>query len=109
MSSSFVRPRALTLALALSTAPALLMAQATGTVRGRVTDASAARGIPDVQVMVTGTRIGSVTGADGAYTLTAVPSGTRSITARRLGYQPATQSGDRRPRWHRHRGFCDER
>ena len=92
MSLSFVRQRALSLALALSTAPALLMAQATGTVRGRVTDASAARGIPDVQVMVTGTRIGSVTGTDGAYTLTAVPSGTRSITARRLGYQPATQS-----------------
>ena len=63
----------------------------TGTVRGRVTDADAARGIADVQVMVNGTRIGGVTGADGAYTLTAVPIGVRTVTARRLGYQPATQ------------------
>ncbi len=92
MTFSFVRHRALRLALAVTAAPAALVAQATGTVRGRVTDASAGRGIADVQVMVTGTRIGGVTGVDGAYTLTAVPTGPRSITARRLGYQPATQA-----------------
>ena len=77
--------------IGFSLAPGLLVAQ-TGTVRGRVTDASAARGVGDVQVLVAGTRIGGVTGPDGSYTLTAVPAGTREISARRLGYQPATKS-----------------
>lgn len=92
MHPSFVRRCALPLALALITIPTLAAAQGTGTVRGRVTDAAANRGIGDVQVTVTGTRLGAMTGPDGAYTLTLVPAGSRTITARRLGYQLATQT-----------------
>ncbi len=90
MNLSFVRLGAL--ALGLAATPVLAAAQGTGTVRGRVTDAAANRGIGDVQVIVSGTRIGAMTGQDGAYALTAVPAGSRTITARRLGFQLATQT-----------------
>jgi TonB-dependent starch-binding outer membrane protein SusC len=90
MKLSFVRRGAL--ALILATTPALTLAQGTGTVRGRVTDAAANRGISDVQVTVSGTRIGVMSGQDGAYTLAAVPAGSRTIMARRLGFQLATQT-----------------
>ncbi|HEV8365729.1 MAG TPA: TonB-dependent receptor [Gemmatimonadaceae bacterium] len=90
MKLSFVRRG--TLALVLAATPVLTLAQGTGTVRGRVTDAAANRGIGDVQVTVSGTRIGVMSGQDGAYTLTAVPAGSRTITARRLGFQLATQT-----------------
>ena len=56
-----------------------------------MTDAAAGRGLADAQVVVDGTRIGAVTGANGEYTLNGVPSGARSVTIRRLGYQPATR------------------
>jgi TonB-dependent SusC/RagA subfamily outer membrane receptor len=79
--------------LACLTPAALLSAQGTtGIVRGRVTDAASGRGLPNAQVMVIGTRIGGISGADGRYTLTQVPTGPRVISARRLGYQPATYS-----------------
>ena len=79
------------LALALVLAPALLAAQTGGgTVRGRVVDAASGSGVPEAQVVITGTRIGAVTGAGGDFTLVAVPTGARSVTARRIGYQPAT-------------------
>ena len=77
------------IAIVLSSLP--LQAQSTGTIRGRVTDAAAGRGLADAQIIVDGTRIGAVSGANGEYTLTGVPTGPRSIVFRRLGYQPATR------------------
>lgn len=62
----------------------------TGTVRGRITDGASGHGLPNAQIMVTGTRIGAISGADGRYTLTQVPTGSREVAARRLGYQPAS-------------------
>src|SRR5688572_13894728 len=83
--------RAMAIAIALSLSSLPLQAQSTGTVRGRVTDAQAGRGLADAQVVVDGTRIGAITGANGEYTLNGVPAGPRTITFRRLGYQPATR------------------
>jgi len=92
MTPTLVRRGAMLFALAFAT-PFLLPAQvATGTVSGRITDASIGRGLPDVQVLITGTRIGAVTGPNGEYTLVGVPTGSRSITARRIGYQATTRS-----------------
>ena len=65
--------------------------QPTGTVTGRVTDVSLGRGLPDVQILVTGTRIGTMTGPNGEYTLVGVPVGSRTLTVRRIGYQPTVQ------------------
>ena len=80
------------LALAAALPGALLAQGATGTVRGRVTDAASGRGVGDVQLLVADTRIGAMTDAEGNYSLVNVPVGTRSITARRLGFQPATKA-----------------
>ncbi|HEV7836695.1 MAG TPA: TonB-dependent receptor, partial [Gemmatimonadaceae bacterium] len=91
MIPTLVRRGAVLIALAFVT-PFLLPAQvATGTVSGRITDASIGRGLPDVQVLITGTRIGATTGPNGEYTLVGVPIGARSVTVRRIGYQAVTR------------------
>ena len=85
--------RALLLAITASlvAAPAALLAQtAGGTVRGRVTESGSGRAVADAQVVVTGTRIGVATNPAGEFTLLGVPTGARTLTVRRLGYQPAT-------------------
>ena len=85
--------RALALAIAVGALPLTLLAQATtGTVRGRVTDGTAGRGLPDAQVSVEETRLGAVTGPNGDFTIPAVPTGTRTIVVRRIGYLPATKA-----------------
>ncbi|MDB4873882.1 MAG: SusC/RagA family TonB-linked outer membrane protein [Gemmatimonadetes bacterium] len=91
MTLGFIRRGAL--GLALAAAPQFVSAQATtGTVRGRVTEAGSGRGVADARVTVTGTRIGASSGEDGAFTLSGVPTGARTITVRRIGYQPATRT-----------------
>jgi TonB-dependent starch-binding outer membrane protein SusC len=80
------------LALALVASPSLILAQATtGTVRGRVTEGTGGRALPDAQVVVEGTRLGAVSGANGDFTIVAVPTGTRTIVVRRIGYSPASK------------------
>jgi TonB-dependent SusC/RagA subfamily outer membrane receptor len=91
MMLSFARRAALGLVLAV--APHLVNAQATtGTVRGRVTDAASGQGVLNASVLVDGTRIGASTGDNGAFTLAAVPTGARSVTVRRIGYQLVRKS-----------------
>jgi TonB-linked SusC/RagA family outer membrane protein len=81
---------ALTLACAVPTAAA--SAQGTGTIRGRVTDAATARGIADAQITITGTPIAAATTIDGDYTIANVPTGTRELVVRRLGYSRQTRT-----------------
>jgi TonB-linked SusC/RagA family outer membrane protein len=64
-------------------------AQSTGRISGVVTDSASDRPISEVQVFVVGTRIGAVTDAEGRYTITGAPAGTRAIEARRIGYRVA--------------------
>ena len=64
----------------------------TGSVRGRITDASSGRGLGDVQLLVADTRIGTLSAANGDFALAGVPTGTRAITVRRLGYQPVSRT-----------------
>src|SRR5437899_12972444 len=93
MLSILARSRALVIAL-IFLVPVPLLAQFTGTVRGRVVDASAGRGLADAQVTVSGTRIGALSAAGGEFTLANVPAGPRSITARRIGYQPVQKAAN---------------
>ncbi|MFL5595329.1 MAG: SusC/RagA family TonB-linked outer membrane protein [Gemmatimonadaceae bacterium] len=74
------------LALALLVAPALAVAQGTGIIRGRVTDAATGAPLVGVQVRVEGTAVGGLTDAEGAFTITGAPAGSRVLTTRRLGY-----------------------
>src|SRR5262245_27713400 len=79
---------------ALAFVPHLLEAQAatTGTVRGRVTDAGTGRAVAEVSVGVAGTRLGATSSDNGEFTIAGVPTGSRSLLVRRIGYQPATRT-----------------
>jgi TonB-dependent SusC/RagA subfamily outer membrane receptor len=74
--------------IALTAIAPCLQAQANSTVRGRVNDARTGNPIPAAQVSVDGTRLGALTDASGIFTISGVPSGNRTITARRIGYTP---------------------
>ena len=77
------------LATMLCTASQLL-AQGTGTIVGRVTDASTQQGIPGVSVYV-GSR-GTLTDAQGRFRVAGVPAGERVVRAVTTGFREAAQS-----------------
>ena len=92
MPSPFVR-RAVCAAVLLLAAPAAVHAQAaTGTIRGKVTEASSGRGLPDAQISVVGTRAGALSQTGGDYTISGVPVGARVVQVRRIGYQPVSRT-----------------
>jgi TonB-dependent starch-binding outer membrane protein SusC len=70
-----------------------VQAQSTGTLRGRVVDATNQRPLAGAQVAVSGTTIVGSTGLNGDFTLLNVPAGERTITVRRIGYAPGSQTG----------------
>jgi TonB-linked SusC/RagA family outer membrane protein len=85
-------------ALSLAAAAAMLgaaalpaAAQATGTVRGTVTDATTHRPLSGAQVSVVGGTRRAVTNASGEFTLASVPAGTLNLQADLLGYSRATR------------------
>ena len=77
------------LALVMLASPALAFGQGGGIIRGRVTDAATSAPLVGVQVRVEGTSFGAMTDAEGAFTITGAPAGSRVLTTRRLGYAPA--------------------
>ncbi|MEX0935990.1 MAG: SusC/RagA family TonB-linked outer membrane protein [Gemmatimonadota bacterium] len=81
--------RALALVVCL---PSLLSAQGTGSVTGVVTDLGGLQPLAAVGVSVVGTQLGSLTEADGSYTIGAVPEGTVELRVDRLGYAPEVRT-----------------
>ncbi|HEX6059731.1 MAG TPA: SusC/RagA family TonB-linked outer membrane protein [Gemmatimonadaceae bacterium] len=73
--------------------PGALAAQ-TGTVRGRVVDATSNQPLSDVQVRVDNSTLGTLTQANGEYILANVPAGRATISARRVGYAVSRQVVD---------------
>jgi TonB-dependent starch-binding outer membrane protein SusC len=65
------------------------VAQGTGTIRGRVTDANTQRPVDGVQVYVAGTELGTLTGADGRYQFS-VRAGEIQLRTRRVGFASST-------------------
>src|SRR6266513_504027 len=63
-----------------------LAAQNTGTITGRVIDTTSQQPLPGVGVPVVGTDRRTVTGEDGTFLLTDVPSGIHELQATRIGY-----------------------
>ena len=63
----------------------------TGTVQGRVSDATLNTDLVGAQVFVAGTTIGTLTGAEGAYSLPGVPAGEQVVTVRLIGYREASR------------------
>jgi len=76
------------LALALLAFPALAVGQGTGMIRGRISDAATGAPLAGVQVRVEGTTVGAQTGPNGTYTIVGVPTGSKFVSARRVGYSP---------------------
>jgi len=83
--------RVLLAAFAVALLPAGLAAQADGTVSGVVTDRASGRPLPEVQVSVAGTQLGSISDQQGRYTIRGVPAGSYEIRARRVGYEPGSE------------------
>ena len=66
------------------------VAAATGSIRGRVTDANRT-GIEGAMVTVQNTAIGVTSSRTGEYELNGVPAGAQRLNAQRIGYAPVTQ------------------
>ena len=64
----------------------------TGTVQGNVLDATASVGVAGAQVFVAGTAIGTLTDAEGSYSLSGVPPGEQAITVRLIGYREVSKT-----------------
>ena len=62
------------------------------TITGRVTDATNGRPLANVQVAVVGTQLGTLTNAEGRYTIANVPDGQQTIRAILIGYAPQTRA-----------------
>jgi TonB-dependent starch-binding outer membrane protein SusC len=85
-----VVPRFLLLAGAVLCAAAALnplaAQQPTGTITGQVIDSATRQPLAGVNVIVEGTRLGTITRDDGTFTIGGVPAGTHTVRARRIGY-----------------------
>jgi outer membrane receptor protein involved in Fe transport len=64
-----------------------------GVVRGDVSDA-AGRPVAAARVVVVGSTLGTESRADGTFELRAVPAGTRTLRAQRIGYHAGTETLD---------------
>lgn len=69
------------------------MAQGTGTLAGRVSDAADGQGLPGANVIIEGTSLGAATDLDGNYRIIGVPVGQYDVTARFIGYTSITETG----------------
>jgi len=75
--------------LALLALPTLLSAQQPGRILGRVVDQQTDLGVAGAQVFLPGLNRGTVTGAEGRFSLTDIPSGTHEVGVAMLGYADA--------------------
>ncbi|MQA92319.1 MAG: SusC/RagA family TonB-linked outer membrane protein [Gemmatimonas sp.] len=79
-------------AVSIAGLPALLAAQTTGSISGQVVDDLTNEPLANVQVLVVGTNLGTLTDVQGGYSLTNVPAGAVEVRAARLGYSTGTQT-----------------
>ena len=81
----------LAVGLAIAAVPGQLLAQATGTITGRVTD-SQQQPIAGAQVIVVNGPSRTVTGQDGSYRIPGVRTGSVQVSATRIGYDTRVQT-----------------
>ena len=92
MRGDIVRGAILVLALILYGLPSSLQAQQAGTVTGTVADATTGQPLADAQVVISGTRLGTLTNARGGYRIDGVAAGTIEIQVQGLGYASARRT-----------------
>jgi outer membrane receptor protein involved in Fe transport len=71
--------------------PAGVLAQATGSVAGRVMDGRSGAAIEAAQVYLVGLNLGALSAANGRFLIVGVPAGTHQLRAERLGFATITQ------------------
>jgi TonB-linked SusC/RagA family outer membrane protein len=64
----------------------------TDQIRGRITDSSSGRPLPNVRVTVVGTALMTVTTPTGTYILSGVPAGQQTVRATALGFAPRSRT-----------------
>jgi TonB-linked SusC/RagA family outer membrane protein len=64
----------------------------TGVVTGQVTEAATGRPLANVQILVVGANIGTLSDARGNFRISGVRAGSRSISAQSIGYRSETQT-----------------
>jgi TonB-linked SusC/RagA family outer membrane protein len=80
------------LAVALLALPGgAVVAQAPGSVSGKVTDAASGQPVQAAQISVVGTNIGAITNEAGQYTIRGVPARQVTLRVLRVGYSEQTQ------------------
>jgi TonB-linked SusC/RagA family outer membrane protein len=79
-------------ALALTLPQDSAQAQATGVVRGTVTDSATQRPIPSAQVIILGSSRGAITSDAGTYAIRGVPAGRITVRVSRLGFNQDTRT-----------------
>jgi TonB-linked SusC/RagA family outer membrane protein len=87
-----MRQRIVLLLLGVLTASVSHAQARTGTVRGSVIDSVSQRPVTGARVTVDGTSLGTLTRADGGYTLTEVPEGARTVRAAAIGFGAQTRA-----------------
>ncbi|MDI1250615.1 MAG: carboxypeptidase regulatory-like domain-containing protein, partial [Lacunisphaera sp.] len=78
--------------VALALGAIALQAQTTGTLTGRVTDASAHLALAGTRVTVQGTELETYTGPAGDYVLAGVPAGSQTVEFGYIGYPEQTRA-----------------
>ena len=86
------RPLAGLLLLLAFARPALLLGGTTGKIAGRVTDPKK-ESLPNANVVVAGTTLGTVTDIDGYYAILNLPPGRYDVQFRLVGYRASTVKG----------------
>lgn len=81
-----VRPTLMLLLATVVLPPSARAQGTTGTIRGTVTNVATGAPLANAQIVVVGTGNGTITSANGAFTITTVPAGARIVRARMLGY-----------------------
>ena len=66
--------------------------QQTGTVTGRVVEATSGAPVPAVQVNVVGTNLGGISAQNGEFTIRNVPAGQQRVRAIRVGFAESVQA-----------------
>ena len=88
--ASLLATTALGLFGAIGAAPAA--GQATGTIRGTVTESAARQPIVGVQISIPGTRLGGLTDAQGVFRIANVPAGETRVRVESIGYRAVEQT-----------------
>jgi outer membrane cobalamin receptor len=77
--------------LLLFVSPVFLLAQNTGSIKGKIIDANSNTNLPGVNIVVNGITFGTVSDTKGYYELSKIPIGIYKITASMIGYEKLTK------------------